>query len=224
MVRRFERKSQALKKLLEALHVRSSPKLFCCWPIGAPHEIALYLGELLRTKVKWWTEMNCEDPALYLRDRCEKLPVHPLAYYSSTPYIPIEGVRMKMYYRRLVGDDFRRWYDLENPGVKQEHFELWRSLNMLYERLSLLWEPLRYINPDFWKDWKIVKDAIADDFEFAEDEWDERKRSIREADLDERESERESKHLKLGRLPEMELDCELGDKYIHEICDLEGEN
>ena len=67
---------------------------------------------------------------------------------------------------------------------------------MLYERLSLPWESLRYMNPEFWKDWTIVKDAIADDFKFAKCEWNERKRSIEEADSDERESEREFKHLK----------------------------
>ena len=226
MAKSFERRAKDLKKLLVALHVRSSPEMFCCWPDGAPHVVALHLGELLRSKEKWWAEVNCEDPALYLRDCREKLPVAPLDYYSLTSYIPADGVRVEMRYRRMVGDDFHDWYDLGNYGVKQEYFELWRHLNMLYERLSLPWEPLKYPNIDCWMidAWKIVKDAIADDFNFAKNEWNALKRLISEADSDEYAHERESKHLKLGRLPDMELDFSLEDGYVHEICELKGKD
>ena len=72
--------------------------------------------------------------------------------------------------------------------------------------------------------WKIVRDVVTDDFRYAESEWNTRKRSISEADSSEQAYERESKHLKLGRLPDMELDCGLKDKYVHEICELGGKD
>ena len=35
---------------------------------------------------------------------------------------------------------------MANPGVRVEYFQLWRDLNMLYERLSLPWKQLWYPN------------------------------------------------------------------------------
>ena len=226
MARSFERRAKNLKKLLVALHVRSSPEMFCCWPRGTPHELALHLGELLKSKEEWWAEANCEDPSFYLRDCRGKFPVMHPEYCELIPFIPTDGIRIEMYYRRMVGKDFRDWYDLGNQGVLPEYYELWRHLNMLYERLSLPWTPFDYQGLDCWMTdhWRIVKDAIKDDFSFAKSEWKTRKRVISEADSTENIHERESKHLKLGRLPDMELDCELADEYVHEICELEGKD
>ena len=226
MARRFERRAKDLRKLLVALHVRSSPEMFCCWPDGAPHEIALRLNEILKTKEKWWAEVNCGDPAMYLRNCCEKVRVIPLDYYALTSCVLIDGSSINMYYCRKIEDDFRDWYSIGNPGVKQEYFELWSRLNMLYERLSLPWKSLNFTNSLFWKieEWKIVKDAIEDNSDFARSRWDTRKRLISEADSTENTYERESKHVKLGRLPDMELDCGLKDEYVHEICELEGKD
>ena len=65
--RDFKKKVVVLRALLEALHVKATPEVFCS-PSGTPHAIALLLGQILERKPKWQPEAHCEDPGLWLID------------------------------------------------------------------------------------------------------------------------------------------------------------
>ena len=65
--RNFKRKAVVLRALLEALHVKATPKVFCS-PSGTPHAIAPLLGQILERKSKWQAKAHCKDPGLWLMD------------------------------------------------------------------------------------------------------------------------------------------------------------
>ena len=102
--------------------------------------------------------MNYEDPTFYPRDRCGKLLVSPLSHFDTNPYFTAD---LNMYYCRLIGEGFCEWYELENPGIDQKYFELWQNLNMLYERLSLPWETLRFVGSER----KTIREAVRKEFD-----------------------------------------------------------
>ena len=62
---KFKRKAVALRALLEALHVKPTPKTLCS-PSGTPHAIALLLGPILERKPKWQAEAHFKDWSLWL--------------------------------------------------------------------------------------------------------------------------------------------------------------
>ena len=51
-----------MRALLEALFVRSEPEKLCCGIAGAPHAIAILLGEIIERNQDWRAEVSSQDP------------------------------------------------------------------------------------------------------------------------------------------------------------------
>ena len=123
-----------MRTLLEALYVRSTPEKFCCGlkGKGEPHAIAILLGDIVGRNQEWQAEVRCHDPGVVLIDSLES-STHIWWARRCT-----QGPN-RIVCRSIEGE-LPTWCSIANPGVKIEHFQLWRDLNMLYERLSLPWK------------------------------------------------------------------------------------
>ena len=124
-----------MRTLLEVLFVRSNPERFCCGITGAPHAIAILLGEIIEGNQDWRAEVSGQDPGVVLVDPLD-FPVH-IWWVDWCTRGPERVVRQK------IKEGLPAWCSGVNPGVKEEYFQLWRTLNMLYEQLSLPWRLLR---------------------------------------------------------------------------------
>ena len=142
-----------MRTLLEALFVRSTPEKFCCSLEEDPHAIAILLGDIIRRNQDWRAEVSCQDLGVVLVNSLE-FPVH--IWWTSRRYI--KGI-----VRRTVEKELPAWCSIVNPGVKREYFQLWRYLNMLYERLSLPWKLLQYSEDLLWKPILTAVDGLYDD-------------------------------------------------------------
>ena len=136
--REWMRRAVGMRTLLEALFVRSEPEQFCCGIAGAPHAIAILLGEIIERNQDWRAEVRAQDPGAVLVDSQDFL-VH---IWWVNRYA--EGTEQVV--RRGIKKGLLAWCSVANPGVKVEYFQLWWALNMLYERLSLPWKLLQYPN------------------------------------------------------------------------------
>ena len=136
--REWKRRSAAMRTLLEALFVRSGPEKFCCGITGAPHAIPILLGEILEQNQDWQAEVRSQDPGAVLVGS-QDFSVHIWWVNRCAG-----GVGQVV--RRGIKTGLPAWCSVANPGVRVEYFQLWRDLNMLYERLSLPWKQLQYPN------------------------------------------------------------------------------
>ena len=57
--REWVKRAVGMRTLLEALFVRSTPEKFCCRIEGAPHAIAILLGEIIGRSQDWRAEVRC---------------------------------------------------------------------------------------------------------------------------------------------------------------------
>ena len=133
--REWRKRAAAMRTLLEALFVRSNPERFCCGITGAPHAIAILLGEIIDRDQDWRAEVRSQDPGAVLVDS-QDFPVH--IWWVNRCARGAEQV-----VRRAIKEGLPAWCSVVNPSVKEGYFQLWRDLNMLYERLSLPWRLLR---------------------------------------------------------------------------------
>ena len=62
--REWMRRAAVMRALLEALYVRSDPERFCCGSTGAPHAIAILLGEIVERGQVWRAEVRAQDPGV----------------------------------------------------------------------------------------------------------------------------------------------------------------
>ena len=136
--REWMKRARGMRTLLEALFVRSDLKKFCCGIVGVPHALAILLGEIVGRDRDWRAEVSLQDPGAVLMDSLD-FPVH--IWWVN--WFARGG---KWVVRRGIDTRLPAWCSVVNPGVRAEYFQLWRDLNMLYERLSLPWELLRYPN------------------------------------------------------------------------------
>ena len=148
--REWMKRAAGMRTLLEALFVRSNPEKFCCGIIGVPHAIAILLGEIIERDQDWRTEVRSQDPGVVLVESRD-FPVHIWWVSRCT-----RGA--KHIVRRIIERELPAWCSVVNPGVKREYFQLWRDLNMLYERLSLLWKLLQY--PEIRKPIRTAIDCL----------------------------------------------------------------
>ena len=73
--REWRERAVGMRTLLEALFVRSNPERFCCGITGAPHAIAILLGEIIEGNHNWRAEVGSQDPGVVLVDPLD-FPVH----------------------------------------------------------------------------------------------------------------------------------------------------
>ena len=66
--REWKKRAKGMRVLLEALHVRSSPKEFCCGTLGVPHPFAIQLGEIIEKDRYWRMEVCSQSPDVVHRD------------------------------------------------------------------------------------------------------------------------------------------------------------
>ena len=133
--REWMKRAVGMRTLLEALFVRSNPRRFCCGSTGVPHAIAILLGEIIERDQDWRTEVRSEDPGVVLVESWD-FPFH-IWWVSRC------ARSAKRIVWRAIEEELPAWCSIANPGVKGEYFQLWRDLNMLYERLSLPWKLLQ---------------------------------------------------------------------------------
>ena len=129
------KRAAGMRTLLEALYVRTDPKRFCCGSTGVPHAIAILLGEIIERDQDWQAEVRSQDPGIVL--------VESLDFPVYIWWVSRCARGAKRVVRREIKEELPAWCSMANPGVKIEYFQLWRSLNMLYERLSLPWTLLQ---------------------------------------------------------------------------------
>ena len=127
-----------MRALLEALFVRSGPGKFCCGGGGAPHALAILLGEIVERDQVWRAEVRVQDPGAVLVDSQD--------FSAYIWWVNRCAGGAGQVVRRGIETGLPAWCSVANPGVKVEYFRLWRDLNMLYERLSLPWKQLQYPN------------------------------------------------------------------------------
>ena len=208
--------AERMKHLLEALYVRSAPEKFCCGleGKGEPHTLAILLGEIIERNQDWQAEVRCQDPGVVLIDRLEFLTAIWWARSCE------KGVARM--FRRSVRVELPGWCMVVNPGVKGEHFQLWRDLNMLYERLSLPWGQIQH--PELSRP-KSISTAINDLYDEINTYWDIRKGNIQNYDavhIDERikiYAEEGIEPHRGPRTPWMKLDYDSWDTRVEKIAD-----
>ena len=126
---------RGMRALLEALFVRSDPEKFCCGIGGIPHALAILLGEIIKRDQVWRAEVCAQDPGIVFMELLD-VPAHIWWVSQCT-----RGT--KRIVRRDIKEELPAWCSMVNPGVKEAYFRLWHDLNMLYERLFLLWRLLQ---------------------------------------------------------------------------------
>ena len=158
-------RAKGMRALLEALFVRSDPEKFCCGIGGVSHALAILLGEIIERDQDWQAEVCSQDPGIVLVELLD-FPVY-IWWVSRC------ARSAKWVVRREIKEELPAWCSMANPGVKIEYFQLWRSLNMLYEWLSLPWtllqcpevrRPIRTVIDNLYYDimslWTIQKGNI----------------------------------------------------------------
>ena len=73
--REWRERVVGMRTLLEALFIRSNPERFCCGITGAPHAIAILLGEIIERDQDWRAEVSSQDPGVVLVEP-QDFPVH----------------------------------------------------------------------------------------------------------------------------------------------------
>ena len=137
MGRDWKERATGMRALLEALYVRMNPWEFCRGAMGTPHPMATLLGEVIGRSPGWRAEMRSFGLWAVHRDPLD-IPTH------------IWWVRRDHEMRtvqRIIEGEHPAWCTTRNPGVQTKHYFLWRNLNMLYERLSLLWKQVPRLTP-----------------------------------------------------------------------------
>ena len=129
-------RAKAMRHLLKALYVRTTPQEFCR-NVGVPHRIAILLGKILDRNSVWGREARCMDPGVVL--------ANPEGFSSYIWWVrPTGGI--EAVYRRRMELGPPSWCHIVNPGIRDRFYQLWWDLNMLYERLSLPWRTLQVTN------------------------------------------------------------------------------
>ena len=201
-----------MRALLEALFVRSDPKKFCCGIVGTPHVLAILLGEIVGRDRDWRAEVCTRDPGAVLMDSMD-FPVHIWwvnRFERGGEWVVRRGIDVRL----------PAWCSVVNPGVRAEYFQLWRDLNMLYERLSLPWKPLQY--PDVQRP---IRETINGLFYDIESLWVIRRGNIQNCDALPQEKQIEvyeqgELEPRLGRrTPWMRLDYDSWDTRVEEMAD-----
>ena len=163
--REWMKRAEGMRALLEALFVRSDPEKFCCGIGGAPHALAILLGEIIGKDQVWRAEVCAQDPGIVFRELLD-FPAH-VWWVSQCARGAARVVR------RDLEEELPAWCSMVNPGVEEAYFRLWRDLNMLYEWLSLPWgllqcpevrRPIRAVVDSLYYDidslWRIRKGNI----------------------------------------------------------------
>ena len=208
--------AERMKHLLEALYVRSAPEKFCCGleGKGEPHALAILLGEIIGNSQEWQAEVRCQDPGVVLIDRLE----FPAAIW----WVRSCKRGAEWVVRRSIQAELPDWCRVVNPGVRGEYFQLWKDLNMLYERLSLPWELLQ--RPELSQR-KSISTVINDLYDEINTYWDIRKGNIQNYDAV-HVNERVKIYAEEGiephrgpRTPWMKLDYDSWDTRVEETAD-----
>ena len=126
--------AKAMRHLLKALFVRTTPQEFCRG-VGVPHKIAILLGKILDGSSVWKAEVCYRDPGIVL--------VNSRDFSSHIWWIRRCAGGAEPVYRRRIELDSPSWCNIVNPGIQGRFYQLWWDLNMLYERLSLPWKMLQ---------------------------------------------------------------------------------
>ena len=148
--REWMERARGMRTLLEALFVRSDPGKFCCGSEGVPHALAILLGEIVERDQLWRAEVRAQDPGIVFMGLLD-VPVHIWWVSECT------GGAGRMV-RRDIEKELPAWCSVVNPGVEEAYFQLWRDLNMLYERLSLPWKLLQC--PEVRRPIRAVVDSL----------------------------------------------------------------
>ena len=106
---------------------------------------------------------------------------------------------------------------MANPGVKVEYFQLWRDLNMLYERLSLPWRLLRC--PKVRRPIRTVIDCLYYDIRSLWIIWKGNIQTYEGLSQEERTRAYAEGELEPCRNPWMNLDCDSRDTWVDETAD-----
>ena len=207
------KRAKGMRALLEALYVRTvDPRDFCCGTMGAPHPIAILLGEIVERDQDWRTEVCSQNPSVVHKNFLMEFPIW---------WMHLDGSVVK----RTMEGDSPFWCSIVNPGVRGEYFQLWQHLNMLYERLSLPWKWLVRPTPS-WLGFELlepIRAAINNVYYDIESHWEVRKGNIRNYDnlpLEEQVRIYEEDHIApfLGRrTPGMKLDYDWQDTEVEEM-------
>ena len=64
--REWREQAVGMRTLLEALFVRSNPERFFCGITGAPHAIAILLGEIIKGDQDWRAEVSSQNPGVVI--------------------------------------------------------------------------------------------------------------------------------------------------------------
>ena len=163
------KRAERMRALLEALFVRSDPGKFCCRIGGAPHALAILLGEIIERDQVWRVEVRAQDPGIVFMEPLD-IPAH--IWWVSQCARGAERI-----VRRDIKRELPAWCSVVNPGVGETYFRLWRDLNMLYERLSLPWRWLQC--PEVCRPIRAVVDSLYYDIDSL---WHIRKGNIQNCD------------------------------------------
>ena len=144
------RRARGMRTLLEALFVRSDPGKFCCGSGGVHHALAILWGEIVERDQLWRAEVRAQDPGIVFMGLLD-VPVH-IWWVSQCA-----GGAGRIV-RRDIEKELPAWCSVVNPGVEEAYFQLWRDLNMLYERLSLPWKLLQC--PEVRRPIRAVVDSL----------------------------------------------------------------
>ena len=212
--REWMHRASMMRTLLKALFVRTRPEKFSCGitGTGVPHAIASLLGRMLRESPRWWTEVQCQYPYQWLRDGLAVLIYLWWLEHEETGWTS----------NSILAKGPPAWYTEENPGVKEEYFQLWKILNMFYERLSLPWKRLKTAGPimrAILGDTKLpsIREAVNELYRDVKIRWEDRKITI--WDLDRRPMpEQIQRHHEDGqRTPRMKLDYSPAETRLEEV-------
>ena len=211
--REWMKRAKGMRTLLEALYVRTvDPRDFCRGTIGIPHPIAILLGEVVERDQEWQMEVLSQDPSIVHKNFLMEFPLWWMYMNKNVIKRTMEGTSPI-------------WCSLANPGVKEEYFQLWRHLNMLYKRLSLPWKWLVCASPSWlgFEPLKPIRAAINSVYHDIESRWEVRRGDIQNYDslpLEEqiRAYEEDQLEPRLGRrTPWMKLDYDSRDTETEEM-------
>ena len=208
--------TKKMKHLLEALYVRSAPEKFCCGlkGKGEPHALAILLGEIIGRNQDWQAEVRCQDPGVVLIDHLE--------FPTEIWWVHRCKRGAEWVVRRSIQTELPAWCRVVNPGVKREYFQLWRELNMLYERLSLPWKLLQHPEVSLRKSISTTINVLYDEINIR---WSIRKGNIQNYDavhIDERVkiyAEEGIEAHRGPRTPWMKLDYDSWDTRVEKTAD-----
>ena len=170
--REWIKRAKGMRTLLEALYVRTvEPRDFCRGTIGVPHPVAILLGGIIERDQDWRVEVRSQSPSIVHKNFLMEYPIS---------WMHLDGSLVK----RTIDVDSPFWCSIENPGVPEEYFQLWRHLNMLYERLSLPWRWWVRPTPSYlgFESLKPIKNAINGVYFEIENLWRIRKGNIQNHD------------------------------------------